>query len=222
MNRYRKDIREKTADMGRQEKISYIFTYYWYHMLGIAAVILLIVIFGGHFLFGEKRPVFSCVIVNQVTDDARDDRIAGDFAVWSGLPENRVSLDSNYHFSYEGFQMQGLNESYYDKFFLKWSNSELDAIIFEEDFYQFCKKMDGTFRNLDELDTGTLPLYADDGKSTAIILEGQDLFQPLRETGSRKLLLAFPNNGKHKEECQQFIDYISGEFLSYAQGGENK
>ena len=71
MNRYRKDIREKTAGMSRQEKINYIFTYYWYHMLGIAAVFLLIIIFGGHILFGEKRPVFSCVIVNQVTDERK-------------------------------------------------------------------------------------------------------------------------------------------------------
>lgn len=135
------DIKEKTAGMGRAEKAGYIITYYWYHMLGIAAAFALIVIFGGHFLFGQKKPEFTCVMVNQMTDDARDDRLAEAFAACAGLSPDRVLIDSNYIFSYEGYEMEGLNESYYDKFFLKWGNAELDAVIVEEEFYHFCKKM---------------------------------------------------------------------------------
>ncbi len=208
MNRYIKDIREKTAGMSKGEKADYILTYYWYHILGVVVAVLLIVIFAGHFLFGEKRPLFSCVIVNRVTDDSRDDKMAEEFAAQSGLPQDRISIDSNYIFSYKGVRMQGVNESYYDKFFLRWSNSELDAVILEEDFYKFCRKMDGTFRNLDEFDTGTLPLYEDGGVSTAIVLTDQERIPSLWNTERKKLLLAFPNNGKHETECQQFIDYI--------------
>lgn len=203
------DIREKTADMGRAEKAGYIFTYYWYHMLGAAAVIACILIFGGHFLFGQKKPAFTCVMVNQMTDDARDDRLAEDFAVWSGRSADSILIDSNYIFSYEGYSLEGANESYYDKFFLKWGNAELDAVIIEEDFYQFCKKMRGRFQSLEEYDTGTLPLYEDDGAATAIVLENQKRIAPLDQDRRGKLLLAFPGSGSHKEACQQFIDFIA-------------
>lgn len=213
MDGWMKGIREKTAGMGRAEKFDYIVTYYWYYMLGIAAVFLLVVIFAGHWIFGAKPPLFSCVAVNCVADDVRDGRIAAGFSEWSGLPENRISIDSNYHFSYEGMRMQGVNESFYEKFFLKWGNAELDAIILEEDFYHFCKKMDGTFRNLDGFDTGTLSLYEDDGAYTAIVLDGQETFLPLQDAQNGRLLLVFPKNGNHGQECQQFIDYMkSGAF----------
>ncbi len=98
-----RDIKEKTIGMGRAEKAEYIFTYYWHYMLGMAAAAALLVIFGGHVLFGQKEPEFTCVIVNQMTDDARDDRLAEDFAVWAGLEPDRVLIDSNYIFSYQGY-----------------------------------------------------------------------------------------------------------------------
>lgn len=223
MNEYIKDIREKTAGMSRSEKLGYIVTYYWYHILGIAALVLFVVIFVGHFLFGEKPPLFSCVMVNMVTDDARDDRLAEGFAECLGLPENRVLVDSNYHFSYEGVSLQGVNESYYDKFFLKWSNSELDAVIMEEDLYQYCKKMNGTFRDLDEYDTGNLVLYEDeeDGMHTAVVLDSQELIRPLRQAGSSRLLLVFPRQGRHEEKCQEFIDYIVENYKEWEAKGMN-
>lgn len=219
MNEYRMDIREKTAGMDRKQRFEYILTYYWYHMLGAAAALLLVIIFAGHFLFGEKPPLFACAVVNQVPDNARDGRIAKGFAESLGLPENRISIDSDYNFSYEGVRIEGVNESNFDKFFLKWGNSELDAVILEEDFYLYCKKMDGTFRNLDEFHTGTLPLYEDGAVHTAIVLEGQE-FQSLRQAGGEKLLLVFPNNGKHAKECQQFIDYIGMGALHYGEQEE--
>ena len=42
MRRYLDDIKEKTAGMSMKEKVSYVFTYYWYHMLIIVSIIALI------------------------------------------------------------------------------------------------------------------------------------------------------------------------------------
>lgn len=211
-----REIQEKTAGMSGAEKAGYLVTYYWYHMLGMVAVIACIVIFGGHFVFGQKKPEFTCVMVNQMTDDARDDRLAEDFAVWAGLSPDRVLVDSNYIFSYEGYTMEGVNESYYDKFFLKWGNAELDAVIVEEEFYHFCKEMRGRFQSLEEYDTGTLPLYMDDGAATAILLDDQELITPLGQERRGKLLLAFPSSGKHPKACQQFLDFIQSGVLNGA------
>ncbi len=202
-----RDIKEKTAGMGRAEKAGYIITYYWYHMLGIAAAAVLLVIFGGHILFGPKEPEFTCVIVNQMTDDARDDRLAEDFALWAGLAPDRVLIDSNYIFSYKGYTMEGANESYYDKFFLKWGNAELDAVIVEEEFFHFCEEMRGRFQSLEGYDTGTLPLYEDGGAAKAVVLDGQELIAPLGERHG-KLLLAFPGSGEHERACQMFLEYL--------------
>lgn len=203
-----RDIKEKTIDMGRAEKAEYIFTYYWHYMLGMAAAAALLVIFGGHVLFGQKEPEFTCVIVNQMTDDARDDRLAEDFAVWAGLEPDRVLIDSNYIFSYQGYTVEGANESYYDKFFLKWGNAELDAVIIEEEFFHFCKEMRGRFQSLEEYDTGSLPLYEDDGAAVAVVLDGQELIAPFGAQRRGKLLLAFPGSGKRFEACQKFLDYL--------------
>ena len=58
------DIREKTEGMSRQDKVSYILTYYWYHMLIFFSVLALIVIFIVHYAT-YKKPEFTCVMVNR-------------------------------------------------------------------------------------------------------------------------------------------------------------
>ena len=63
-----KDIKEKTSGMGRKEALAYIFTYYWYHMLAFVSVAALIFLFAAHYGSGNKKPLFTCMIVNQQTD----------------------------------------------------------------------------------------------------------------------------------------------------------
>lgn len=105
------DIKAKTSAMDRKEAISYTLTYYWYHILGIVLAAALILLFVGHYLFGNQKPVFTCVMVNQRMDDNRDQRIAKSFADAAGLPEKQVVVDSDYNFSYDQTMLEGVNES---------------------------------------------------------------------------------------------------------------
>ena len=93
------DIREKTEGMSRQDKVSYILTYYWYHMLIIFSVLALIVIFIVHYAT-YKKPEFTCVMVNQQIDTQRDNQMTDEFAKFSKIDPKRVEINSNYNFSY--------------------------------------------------------------------------------------------------------------------------
>lgn len=220
MEKYLKDIREKTSGMSRQEACSYILTYYWYHILIFVSIVALVLLFVIHYAFGNKRPVFTCIIVNQETDMARDLEMAASFAEEAGLLEDRVVIDSDYNFSYDGFQITGTNESSYEKFFFQWQNQEIDAVIMSESFYRHCKEMRGNFRVLEEQEIEGLTAYMDEGKCTAVIL-GKDSFMEL-VTGKddEKLLLAFPSSGKHEAESKSFLKYMRGRLEKIDEGDQ--
>ena len=122
------DIREKTEGMSRQDKVSYILTYYWYHMLIIFSVLALIVIFIVHYAT-YKKPEFTCVMVNQQIDTQRDNQMTEGFAKFSKMDPKRIEINSNYNFSYGDLKLADVNESSNEKFFLQWRNNELDAVI---------------------------------------------------------------------------------------------
>lgn len=209
MGKYWKDIKEKTADMSRQETWSYILTYYWYHMLIFASIVALVLLFAAHYIFGNKKPVFTCLIVNQEMDTVRDREMADSFAGEAKLPKDRVIIDSDYHFSYDGFRLEGVNESSYEKFFFQWRNREIDAVILSESFYRHCKEMGGGFRILEEQDREGFTAYMDEGRCTAVVL-GDDSFMERMAGRKEQLLLAFPSSGKHIEESRNFLKYLRG------------
>lgn len=208
MRRYLDDIKEKTAGMSMKEKVSYVFTYYWYHMLIIVSIIALIFFTVRFYVFGNKKPEFTCVIANQAMDDERDARIAQAFAEENGLDPELVVVDSDYVFSYGDLQVEGANESSYEKFFLKWGNEEIDAVILSESMYEFCRDMRGEFRSLDNMDTSGFETYTDDGKVTAVVLGQDEFMEAATGKTDEKLLLAFPDNGKHGDLCDEFLECI--------------
>lgn len=208
MRRYLDDIKEKTAGMSMKEKVSYVFTYYWYHMLIIVSIIALIFFTVRFYVFGNKKPEFTCVIANQAMDDERDARIAQAFAEENGLDPELVVVDSDYVFSYGDLQVEGANESSYEKFFLKWGNEEIDAVILSESMYEFCRDMRGEFRSLDNMDTSGFETYTDDGKVTAVVLGQDEFMEAATGETDEKLLLAFPDNGKHGDLCDEFLECI--------------
>ena len=122
LRRYLDDIREKTTGMNRKEKVSHVITYYWYHFLIIISIVALIFFAVRFYVFGNQKPEFTCVLVNQEIDDDRDAEIAQTFAKENDLDPDLVTVDSDYVFSYGDVQLQGVNESSYDNFFLKWRN----------------------------------------------------------------------------------------------------
>ena len=200
------DIKEKTSDMDKKDTCSYIAAYYWPHIAGCIFMIALILLFGGHYLFGNKKPAFTCVIVNQKNDAGRDRRMAESYAEEAGLGSEEVRVDSDYIFSYGDVQIQGVNESSYEKFFFQWKNKEVDAVIMPESFYRYVKEMGGEFRSIE--DTGGFEAYMDGEICTAAVL-GADS-GPNQESWQieEKLLLAFPSNGKHKDEADKFRIYL--------------
>ena len=221
MEEWLQNIRQKTKNMDRKTKIDYVLHYYWHYLLGVGAVIALIFFLIYHSLYGQKEKVFTCILVNQEIDSKRDQQIQTNFAKFIEIDESKISVDSNYLISYGNVQLEGINESSYEKFFFNWSVSGLDAIIMPESFYKYCMENGGGFLplnslyNVESLKQRGLYIYEDQGIAIALRLENTDFFetaslhQPLVEKGQEEpLLLAFPNNTKHKEHCTAFLQFI--------------
>ena len=206
---YLDDIKEKTQDMSIKEKVAYVITYYWYHILIIVSIIALIFFTVRFYLFGNVRPEFTCVIADHVMNEETAEQIAGDFADMAGLDPELVEIDPDYFFSYGDVEMEGVNESSYEKFFLRWRNQELDAVIIPESLYRFCEEMGGSCRSLEDMDTTGLETYTDNGVCTAVVLGEADMIEEVTGKEEEKLLLAFPDNGRHEELCEVFLRCIA-------------
>ena len=205
MKHYFEEIRQNTAGMKRIDKAEYILTYYWYHILGVIVAICMILFLIIHFGFREDRPLFTCVLVNQEINFDRDWRMEKNFSKASGIDVNRMDINSDYNISYGDMHLEGINESSYEKFFLKWQNGELDAVILPESFYEYCKELGGIFKSLEEWNTEDLMLYEDGG---AVEVKDTRLSDYLKNETGEKLLLAFPDTGQHENECKAFLDFI--------------
>ena len=186
--------------MTKKEKLDHIWTYYWYHILGVAVISALIFLFVRHYAFGNKKPMFTCIIVNQETDTQQVESMAEAFAKAFDLPAEQVVISADYMFSYGDIHLEGVNESTYEKFFFQWRNKEIDAVILPESFYQYVKEMGGAFLELDETMTEGFASYMDEQTCTAIVLND--------DNASEKVLLAFPETGQHWEECRKFLSFL--------------
>lgn len=217
LRKYLNDIKTKTADMNTREKVSYVATYYWYHILIVISAAALIFFALRFYLFGNQKPEYTCVIVNQGTEDELTAEIARCFAEENELDPELVTVDADYVFSYGDVEVKGANESSYEKFFFKWRNEEIDAVILPESMYAFCREMRGEFRTLEDVDTSGFETYEEDGAVTAVVVgQGDPLMAG--EPGER-LLLAFPDNGKHGDLCEAFLNCV-GEFQNELGGNE--
>lgn len=212
MKHYLQEIRKNTEGMTGAEKAEYVITYYWYHILGICAFFGLIIFLIVHFAFASPKPEFSCAIVGQRIDYQRDADLEKDFADTEGLSEKLVDFDSDYNFSYTGKEedkeKEGIGESSFEKFFLKWSNGELDAVVLTEDFLKYCIESDGEFYSEKELNVSGLEVRKIDGVP-AIPVKGTRLDKYLNS--NEELFLVFPKAGKHLDADQKLIDFCSRE-----------
>lgn len=227
MKKYLRDIKEKTSGMTRGETCSYIWSYYWYHIMIFISVIALILLFAAHYGLGNKKPLFTCLIINQEMDGARDLRIRDEFAQRAGLPKERVVIDSDYNFSYGQFRLEGTNDSSYEKFFFQWRNQEIDAVILSETFYRHCKEMGGDFRVLanerSEGEGNGLQAYMDEGECRAVVLGTDSYTKKITGKEDEKLLLAFPeyeNNSENSpKESRIFLEYACEKLQEGTGGG---
>ena len=208
ITKYINDIKTKTSGMSKLQKLEYIITYYWYHILIIAIVFLLSIMLLKNIFIPKTETEFTCVLVNQQIDFERDELLKKGFAEYSKLDLDSIVINSDYNFSYGYVQLEGVNESSYEKFFLKWGNNELDCIIMPESLYKYSKEMGGTYLNLNEFDTGDLPLYKDGTSYTAVLVNETAIGEYMVSIQDEPLLLVFPSNSTHLDKCEQFLSYL--------------
>lgn len=212
----RKEISKKTEGMDRYQKLEYIASYYWYHILltvlGIGIFILLI----RHLFFQKPPKEFTCVMINQAVNYKRDEKLQQEFSEKIGVAEDRIWIDSDYVFSYEGKQIEGANESSYEKFFFRWSVGELDAVVMPVSFYRHCRELEYEFMELDLLfDETELVLWEEkmlleEGKSRALYLSGMYLMSYFNQEEDDPLLLVFLQGDTHKEAKRAFLKFAVG------------
>lgn len=190
MRRWIADIRVKTEGMSKEQKVEYICNYYWYHILIGCVLLGLVFLLIYHVGWGDRRKEFSCVIVNQEIDFARDKEIAKGFGTFCRLDEREILVDSDYQISYEDKELEGVNESSYEKFFFNWSAGEIDAMIMPESFYEYCLKQNGEF------------------SEERIYLRETFLKDVLRDNVEDPVLIVFPAQTGHGDKCEQFAEYV--------------
>lgn len=209
MKRYIQEIRDRTADMTPAQKTEYIVTYYWYHILGICAVLALLIFLIVHFGFGEKEQYFNMVLINQPIDYARDEEMGQAFLAYLGGYEGGpVDISSDYNFSYGEVKLEGVNESSYEKFFFRLGGGELDAVLMPESFYRHCLEMDVEFTDLSGFETGDLRIFEDSGRQAAVYAEETGLAGFLDNRTGETLLMAFPSSGTRRQASQEFLEFL--------------
>ncbi len=211
-----REIREHTERMDRKQKLEYILTYYWYHLLFVVVSAGLLILLVRHLFFREPPKAFTCVLVNQTVDYARDEELAADFAAVSGIDPERIEIDSDYIFSYGDVKLEAANESSYEKFFFRWGEDELDAVLMPESFYRHCRELEYEFADLGSLCTEEQKrVYAgsfleEGGRQEALYVEDTRLKPYVRQTeGDRMILVYVPESG-HVEADRAFLAFVMG------------
>lgn len=210
-----KDIREKTAQMDRVQKLEYIGAYYWYHILLCVAGVGLVFLVIRHLFFGEPPKEFTCVMVNQAVDYERDESLQRDFGNASGIEPERVSIDSDYVFSYAGKQLEGVNESSYEKFFFRWGNGEVDAAVMPESFYRYCKEVEYGFADLkdiigdiaaeDEMGLWQEHILEEEGRWEGVYLKDTPLMEYVEEEEGDPAILVCLQDEVRQEALRAFF-----------------
>lgn len=211
-----KDIREKTAGMDREQKLTYIGTYYWYHILFVAVGLFLVILLIRHLFFGEPPKEFTLVMVNQAIDFERDEKLLQDFGEAAGIDRERITVDSNYVFSYVGKQIEGANESSFDKFFFRLGGGELDGAIIPESFYRYCMELEYEFADLGAMLTSEQKssyqhqLLEQGGVYNGIYAEDTPLMDYLDQEADDPVILVFFEKEEHREADRAFLEFALG------------
>lgn len=224
MKNWANDIRTKTKHMDRNAKTEYILNYYWYHILLGFLTLGLLILGVYHITWGKKRTELSLVIVNQEINAKRDKQLRDDFADFSAIPKKQVQVDSDYMISYADVQLEGINESSYEKFFFGWSAGAIDAVIMPESFYHYCQEQNGRFLPLTQLADCVRPESKDrseskdpsdsenqflkeDGICYGVYVEQSNLSAYFIDNANDPYVLVFPTEAKHQKAAGRFLEY---------------
>lgn len=230
MKNWADDIRTKTKHMDRNAKTEYILNYYWYHILLGFLILGLLILGVYHVTWGKKKTEFSLVIVNQEINAKRDRQLREEFADFSSIPEKQIQADSDYMISYGDVQLEGINESSYEKFFFGWSAGAIDAVIMPESFYHYCQEQNGRFLPLAQLanpvQSASEKQFAsekqsesgkqseseelflkEDGVCYGVYVEHSNLSAYFIDNADDPYVLVFPTEAKHQKAAGRFLEY---------------
>lgn len=210
------EFRERTKQMDRKQKLEYVLTYYWYYLLFVLAGAGLFLLLVRHLFFAEPPKAFTCVLVHQAVDYARDEELAADFAAASGIEPERIEMDSDYLFSYGDVKLEAVNESSYEKFFFRLGAGELDAALMPESFYRHCRELEYEFADLALLCTREQQerfegqFLETGGRQEALYVENTRLMRYVRQTEGDRMVLVYLPELKHAEADRAFLEYVGG------------
>lgn len=218
MKNWAEDIKTKTKNMNRDQKVEYVMTYYWYHILLAVLTAGLLILGIYHVSWGKRRTDFSLVIVNQDINSSRDEKIQEEYARFCGIPEKFVQADSDYMISYGDVKLEGINESSYEKFFFGWAAGVIDAVVMPESFYHYCKEQNGTYVALADLleeagiadgmlDERPDIFLEDNGVRTGIYVEKTCMSGYFMQNEDDPYVLVFPADMKHRQAAGKFLEY---------------
>lgn len=213
LHKTKEDICKQTASMTSRQKVEYILTYYWYHMLLLFMAALFLVLLVRHLFLREPPKEFTCIMVNQRVDYQRDEQLAQDFAEAFRLTPAQVFIDSNYVFSYDEVKLETANESSYEKFFFQWYTKEIDAVLMPESFYWHCKRLEYNFMELEEFLSKEQKvslegqLLLEDKKAQALYIEETRLSPYVEDMTDDATILVFLSNERHLEAKRAFLKF---------------
>lgn len=170
---------------------------------------------------GKTKKLFTLAIVNQQIDYERDEKLLNQFAESSGINSRKLSVDSDYLFSYGDIELEGVNESSFEKFFLGWSSGFVDAAVIPESLYNYCIKQNGIFTDLEEIYPDILSedieerkqsLYMYNEKYTGIYIKKTKLAKDFIIDDKDPAILVFlGNDNLHVKQCRKFIEFVFAE-----------
>ncbi len=228
LRKIQKEISRKTEGMNQSQKWEYIFTYYWYHILLIVLGIGIFVLLVRHLFFQKPPKEFVCVMINQAIRYERDEMLQEEFSKILKVPSDRVLIDSDYVFSYEGKQLEGANESSYEKFFFRWAVKELDAVVMPESFYRHCRELEYEFMDLDfllteeEITLWKKQMLFEDGRYKGLYLSDSYFMSYLNQEEEDPLLLVFLTGETHLKAKQKFLKFAMGTETGTMEGVNKK
>lgn len=193
-----RDIREKTENMGRDEKIRYIADYYWGHIALCCLIVFIAFLLVYNFTLGRHTVSLECAIVNTQTDDERDEKLERQIADTLGLKEQEVQVDSAYQVEVQDQKKTegGTDYSGYDKFFFELGNRELDIVVMPESLMQYCTELG---EELNEIGS--------EGK-TWVYLKDTAIGNDVTENKGDPMVVVFPKNSRHEANASQLCESL--------------
>lgn len=133
LHRWRLKETEKMRDMTPEQKASYIVSYYWLWILGIAAVLFLTVFILYRAFFSVKDYWFYGMYANTMENGGNGSSLWIDFVAYAGYDPSEKKIEMNSASWFDPTVQGGTNNSYYQAFVALSESGDLDVLVMGKD-----------------------------------------------------------------------------------------